>query len=109
MLQRCSDEGLLELAEVLLKDGEADPNGTTDTAAITPALMAANRGHGAVLELLFESGADFTLCTGDSREGIFLLWAIGQLLAAFLGEHFWLFFCLCNPFGAKVWEIFKVY
>ena len=68
MLQRCSDEGLFELAEVLLKEGEVDPNGTTDSAAIPPALMAANRGHGAVLELLFEHGADFTLCTGDSRD-----------------------------------------
>ena len=70
MVQRCSDEGLLELAEVLLKEGEADPNGTTDTAAIPPTLMAANRGHGTVLELLFESGADFTLCAGDSRETV---------------------------------------
>lgn len=70
LLQRCSDEGLLELAEVLLKEGEVEPNGTTDTAAIPPALLAANRGHGDILELLFESGADFTLCTIDSRDTI---------------------------------------
>ena len=68
MLQRCSHEGLLELAEVLLKEGEVDPDGTTDSAAIPPVLMAANRGHGALLELLFEYQADFTLCTGDSRD-----------------------------------------
>ena len=70
LLQRCSNDGLLELAEVLLKEGEVDPNGTTDSAAIPPVLMAANGGHRSVLELLSESGADFTLCTGDSKETV---------------------------------------
>ena len=70
LLQRCSNDGLVELAEVLLKEGEVDPNGTTDSAAIPPVLMAANGGHRPVLELLAECGADFTLCTGDSKETV---------------------------------------
>jgi transient receptor potential cation channel subfamily A protein 1 len=70
LFQKSCDAGLADLAEVLLNEGEVDPNGVTDTAKIAPVLMAANRGHGKILELLFHFKADFTVSTGGSRETV---------------------------------------
>ncbi len=70
LLQKSCDAGLSHIVEALLKDGDVDPNGTTEGASIAPVLMAANKGYGKVLELLARYRADFTAVHGDTKETV---------------------------------------
>ena len=72
LLQKSAEAGLALITEALLKDGSADPNGITDQAPLAPLLLAANKGHLRILELLHEHKADFTrTCLNkDSLENV---------------------------------------
>ena len=69
-LQFCCHEGLFDLAEVLLKDGNVDPNRTTNETPIPPLHLAAQKGFGKVIQLLDEYHADFATIAGISNESV---------------------------------------
>ena len=69
-LQFCSHEGIDVLVEVLLKDGNVNPDGVTNETPIPPLHLAAQRGHPKVVQLLEEYKADFKTISGESHESV---------------------------------------